>query len=254
MELMSSPPSSSPRATIVDIIDDDPESSNQGARIAKDTYHRLREAIVSGRFQPNERLVEASVAKVIGAGRSAVRAALVRLDQEGLVVLEPNRGARVRLIDECEALEIEEVRVALEGFLARRAAARVKPEDLHRLDAAIVGMRARVREGDSAGYSELNPGFHQLIWAAADHRTAARVLAGLKSQSIRFQYQTALRPGRAERSLREHEAIVEALRRGDSEAAEAAMKAHLAEVVDTLEWVIQMQRGTTRWQPPDDLS
>ena len=225
-----------------------------GARIPKDAYHRLREAIVTGRFQPNERLVEASVAKLIGAGRTAVRAALVRLDQEGLVVLEPNRGARVRLIDECEALEIEEVRMALEGFLARRAAARVKPEDLRRLDAAIDQMRARVREGDSIGYSELNPGFHQLIWAAADHRTAARLVGGLKSQSIRFQYQTALRPGRAERSLREHEAVVGALRRGDGDEAEAAMRTHLAEVVDTLAWVIQMQRGTTRWQPPDDTS
>ena len=144
--------------------------------------------------------------------------------------------------------------MALEGFLARRAAARVKPEDLRRLDAAIDQMRARVREGDSIGYSELNPGFHQLIWAAADHRTAARLVGGLKSQSIRFQYQTALRPGRAERSLREHEAVVGALRRGDGDEAEAAMRAHLAEVVDTLAWVIQMQRGTTRWQPPDDIS
>jgi DNA-binding GntR family transcriptional regulator len=113
-------------------------------------------------------------------------------------------------------------------------------------------MHARVREGDSIGYSELNPSFHQLIWAAAGHRTAARVVGGLKSQSIRFQYQTALRPGRAERSLREHEAIVEALRRGDGDAAESAMRAHLAEVVETLEWVIQVQRGTTRWLPTDE--
>jgi DNA-binding GntR family transcriptional regulator len=224
------------------------------ARIPKDAYHELRNAIIGGRFQPNERLVEASVATLIGAGRTAVRAALVRLDQEGLVVLEPNRGARVRLIDAREALEIEEVRVALEGFLAGRAAARVTPEDLRRLDAAIDEMRARVREGDAIGYSELNPGFHRLIWAAADHRTAARVVGGLKSQSIRFQYQTAVRPGRAERSLREHEAIVEALRRGDGDAAEAAMKAHLAQVVDTLESAIRTPGGTTRWLPPDGAS
>src|SRR5690349_24964470 len=92
-----------------------------GVRTArKDAYHELREAIVTGRFHPNERLVEAAVAEAIGAGRTAVRAALVRLDQEGLVVLERKRGARVRLIDGREALEIEEVRAALEGMLARR--------------------------------------------------------------------------------------------------------------------------------------
>ena len=53
---------------------------------------------------------------MLGAGRSAIRAALVRLDQEGLVALEPNRGARVRLVSDREALEIEEVRVILEAY------------------------------------------------------------------------------------------------------------------------------------------
>ena len=60
----------------------------------QDAYRRLREGIASGQFHPNERLVEASVATSLGVGRTAVRAALVRLDQEGLVTLEPNRGAR----------------------------------------------------------------------------------------------------------------------------------------------------------------
>ena len=76
-------------------------------------------------------------------------------------------------------------------------------------------MQERVEEGDSIGYSELNARFHQRIWAAADHPTAIRLLGGLKSQGIRFQYQTALRPGRAERSLGEHEAIFRAIKDHD---------------------------------------
>lgn len=215
----------------------------------KDAYHELREAIVTGRFHPNERLVEAAVAEAIGAGRTAVRSALVRLDQEGLVVLEPNRGARVRLIDGREALEIEEVRAALEGMLARRAATRVSPEDVAALDAMTGEMRQRVEEGDALGYSELNARFHERIWAAAAHRTATRIVRGLKSQSIRFQFQTALRPGRAERSLHEHETIVDALRRGDGESAESAMRKHLAEVLDTLRWAIDAHAQSTNWLP-----
>jgi len=221
-----------------------------GVRAArKDAYHELREAIVTGRFHPNERLVEASVAELIGAGRSSVRAALVRLDQEGLVVLEHNRGARVRLIDGREALETEEVRAALEGMLARRAAARIASDDLAALDAMTAEMRDRVMHGDALGYSELNAKFHERIWAAADHRTAARIVRGLKSQSIRFQFQTALRPGRAERSLHEHEAIVDALRRGDGDGAESAMRSHLAEVLDTLRWAIQAHAQSASWSP-----
>jgi DNA-binding GntR family transcriptional regulator len=217
--------------------------------LRKDAYHQLREAIVSGQFHPNERLVEATIAQRIGAGRSAVRSALVRLDQEGLVKLERNRGARVRLITDREALEIEEVRAALEGMLARRAAERIKAEDLRALRKAMVQMRERVEAGDSIGYSELNATFHQLIWSAADHPTASNLVGSLKSQGIRFQYQTALRPGRAQRSLSEHEAIFAALKAHDGDGAEAAMRAHLAEVLDTLQWAIDTQHRTARWLP-----
>jgi DNA-binding GntR family transcriptional regulator len=217
--------------------------------LRKDAYHYLREAIVSGRFHPNERLVEATIAQRIGAGRTAVRSALVRLDQEGLVKLEHNRGARVRLITDREALEIEEVRGALEGMLARRAAERIKAEGLRALRKAMVQMRERVEAGDAIGYSELNATFHQLIWSAADHPTAGNLVGSLKSQGIRFQYQTALRPGRAQRSLNEHEAIFAALKAHDGDAAEAAMRAHLAEVLDTLRWAIETQHRTARWLP-----
>src|ERR1700736_5948818 len=119
-------------------------------------YRRLREAIVSGRFHPNERLVEATVATRLGVGRTAVRAALVRLDQEGLVTLEVNRGARVRLISDREALEIEEVRATLEAMLGGRAATRATAANLRELRQVIVEMRERVAKNDAIGYSELN--------------------------------------------------------------------------------------------------
>ena len=215
----------------------------------QDAYRRLREGITSGQFHPNERLVESSIATKLGVGRTAVRAALVRLDQEGLVTLEPNRGARVRLISDREALEIEEVRATLEAMLARRAATKAKPADLSELRQVVVEMRQRVEEKDSMGYSDLNARFHQRIWAAADHPTASRLVGSLKSQSIRLQYQTILRPGRTERSLREHEAIFDALKAHDPEAAESAMREHLAEVQETLRWAIDGQRRAPTWLP-----
>jgi DNA-binding GntR family transcriptional regulator len=220
-----------------------------GPEAGHTAYRRLREGIASGQFHPNERLVEASVATRLGVGRTAVRAALVRLDQEGLVTLEPNRGARVRLISNREALEIEEVRATLEAMLTRRAATRVTPADLRDLRQVVVEMRQRVDKKDAMGYSDLNARFHQRIWAAADHPTASRLVGSLKSQSIRLQYQTILRPGRTERSLHEHEAIFSALKAHDPDAAEQAMLAHLAEVQETLKWAIEGQRGAPSWMP-----
>ena len=85
-------------------------------------YEQLQAAIVDGKLQPNERLVETDLIRMLSASRSAVRTALVRLTQEGLVEHEPNRGAKVRLIDEHEAAEILESRMVLEGLAARYAA------------------------------------------------------------------------------------------------------------------------------------
>ena len=210
-----------------------------------EVYRRLREAIVRGRFQPNERLVEADLARLLGAGRTTIRAALVRLDQEGMVTREPNRGARVRLLSDREALEIEEVRAALEQLIARHAAANVTSEDLRDLNRMLAEMRRHVEQSDPLGYSELNGRFHQRIWAIADHRTASGLVATLKSQAIRFQYRTILQPGRTQRSLHEHEAIVQALAERDPDACEAAMRDHLSHVVETLRWAIDRHQATS---------
>src|SRR5260370_540469 len=175
-----------------------------------DVYPRLREGIIPGRFQPNERLVEANLSRMLSAGRTAVRAALVRLDQEGLVTREHNRGARVRLVSDQEALQIEEVRAALERLLARQAAAKATASDIRELRHVLVDMRKRLSSADAIGYSELNPKFHQLIWATARNPTAGRLVGTLKAHSLPFQYQTMLRPGRPQRSLPQHQPIFNA--------------------------------------------
>ncbi len=213
------------------------------ARGGLSAYVKLREAIVDGRFQPNERLVEADLARTFGAGRTGIRAALVRLDQEGLVERQPNRGARVRLVSDREALEIEEVRVALEQMLARHAATLITRSDIANLHRILDEMTARVEAGDPLGYSELNARFHEMIWAIADQGVATTLVANLKSQSIRFQYRTILQPGRPDRSLREHAEIVEALASRDPDRSEAAMREHLSRVVETLKQAIARHRS-----------
>jgi DNA-binding GntR family transcriptional regulator len=220
------------------LIEVEAQDADEPTRGSVSLYRKLREAIVDGRFQPNERLVEADLARVFGAGRTAIRAALVRLDQEGLVERRPNRGARVRLVSDREALEIEEVRVALEQMLARHAATRITRGDVADLRRILDEMTARVEAGDPIGYSELNAKFHEMIWAIAGQGVAAMLVANLKSQSIRFQYRTILQPGRPDRSLHEHRLIVDALASGDPDAGEAAMREHLSRVVETLKQAI----------------
>src|SRR5579871_4719131 len=138
-------------------------------------YIRLREAIMKEELLPNERLIEMDLAQSLGAGRAAIRTALARLEQEGLVLRERYRGARVRLISEAEAIEILEVRAALESLAVRYAALNATPEDCDTLWTLIAEQRHCIDEGDLLGSSEVNAQLHQTLLRLAHHTTATRL-------------------------------------------------------------------------------
>jgi DNA-binding GntR family transcriptional regulator len=208
--------------------------------------NRLRDAITSGEFQPNERLVEKDLVALLGTSRGSVRVALARLEQEGLVVREPNRGARVRLVSDEEAVEIVEARSVLEGLTARHAAANATAADIAALRAVVARLRILRATGDLLAYADENRELHALIARMSRHRTAATLLQLLKSQSVSFQYRTILRPGRADRSIDEHEALVDAIAAHDPAAAEAAMRSHLDQAVLALKASIAAGRTPGR--------
>jgi DNA-binding GntR family transcriptional regulator len=197
-------------------------------------YVRLREAIMKEVLLPNERLIEMELAQSLGAGRAAIRTALARLEQEGLVQRERYRGARVRLISEAEAIEILEVRAALESLAIRYAALNATPEDNDILWTLLAEQRHCIDEGDLLRSSEVNAQLHQTLLQMSHHATASRLLDMLKPQNVRFQYRTILVPGRPERSHQEHSAIVEAVTSHDPDRAEAAMRLHLSRVAEAL--------------------
>jgi DNA-binding GntR family transcriptional regulator len=194
----------------------------------------IRDAIVDGEFAPNQRLVEADLSERFGASRGSVRAALLQLGAEGLVERVQNRGARVRAVSLAEAIEITEVRMALEGLCAAKAATRLTDDDRDQLRRIGTAMQEAVRSGDLLGYSELNQQLHSLIRTLGGQSTAQAILQRLRGQNVRHQFRLALHPGRAAVSLPQHLEIIEALCAGDAEAAESAVRRHLHSVIDTL--------------------
>jgi DNA-binding GntR family transcriptional regulator len=199
-----------------------------------DSYDALREAIVSGALSPGERLVEEDLAKQFGIGRTAVRTTLVRLEHDGLVNRQRHRGASVRRVSEGEAVEILEARAALESLAVRRAAARATRSEVRELRAILTQMRKLLVKGDLLAISERNATLHRRLLEISGHETAQRICGTLHSQMVRFQFRTILVPGRPERSLAEHGAIVEAVAQGDPDAAERAMRRHLGHVTEAL--------------------
>jgi DNA-binding GntR family transcriptional regulator len=209
---------------------------------ASDITARLRDAITRGTLMPNERLIEADLAGAYRVNRAHIRTALAMLDQEGLIVREKNRGARVRAISDAEALEIAETRLAIEVMVARQAAARATAADRKALRAIEVEMRRAVADEDYPRFSQCNAALHRAILRIAANATASRILDTLKSHLVRLQYRVILLPGRPQSSLAEHRAIVDAICKGDCDAAEAAMRRHLESFTALLKRAIDAVR------------
>jgi DNA-binding GntR family transcriptional regulator len=213
---------------------------------ADEGYERLYQAILRGDFQPNERLIEMDLARQYDVGRAAIRTALARLEQDGLVEREPNRGARVRAISEEEAVETLEARAVLEGLAARYAARHVTDADIADLRTIVGEMEARLAEGDLLGISEGNTRLHGRLLQIANNKTVTHLIERLHAQHIRSQFRLILVPGRPPRSVAEHRAIVEAVASRDPDAAEAAMRDHLANTVETLRTLTGSRRLLAR--------
>lgn len=194
----------------------------------------IRRAITSGEFAPEQRLVEADLSARFGGSRSAVRAALLQLTEEGLVERVQHRGARVRAVSLEEAVEICEVRMMVEALCAAKAAERADAAQVRELRSIGTRMERLVAEGDVLGYSEANQLLHGRIRELSGQRTATAVLDRLRAQSVRHQFRLSLQPGRPSVSLPEHLAIIDGIAAHDPAAAEQAMRAHLGSVIKAL--------------------
>ncbi|MEO6651977.1 MAG: GntR family transcriptional regulator [Ilumatobacteraceae bacterium] len=203
-----------------------------------DVTDRLRCEILSGEFPPGTRLIELQLTERYSVGRATIRATIVELSAEGLVVHEANRGATVRTVPIQVAIEIAQARAALEGLQARQAAARASEAERAELQAIIRDMEAAVDENDHPAYSELNGMLHRRIGQISGHSIGTELVANLRNRGAHQEFRLALKPGRSSISLPQHRAVVDGIVAGDGDAAEAAMRDHLASVESALrDWM-----------------
>jgi DNA-binding GntR family transcriptional regulator len=197
-------------------------------------YTALRRSILGGDFAPGQRIVEEELAATLGVTRQSLRAALLDLTTEGLVERIPNRGARVRVVSTAEAVQITECRMALEALCAVKAALNVTDEEAAQLRELGENLKRAVAEGNPFKYSELNRELHRRVGVISRQTVAVSLLDKLHGQLVRHQFQLALRPGRPEVSVSEHLAILNAIADRQPEAANLAVRAHLASVISAL--------------------
>jgi len=196
----------------------------------------LREAILSGEFGPGERLRTASLAKRFGSSRTPVREALVQLEGEGLVDIEPRRGALVRSFASADLIDLYEIRALLEPAAAARAALRAREHQLERLRELVTLSDARGGRGRGAIDDQIawNQELHAIVIEAAD---SPRLSAALRATAgIPRAFRTAFWRDDGHRSFSQmcHRELVSALGARSCERAEAVMRVHILQARDSL--------------------
>ncbi|WP_417562870.1 GntR family transcriptional regulator [Microbacterium sp.] len=196
----------------------------------EDAVERLRRGILDGQYQPGEKLSAATVADALGMSRTPVREAFRILSKEGLVEFSANRGARVAILDLSELESIFETRVALESTACRLAAEHVTDDDLDELQRLAEEIMTLSVANDEAGLALIeraNSQFHTRIAEIAGSGALAAAMSGTVHAAILTRTRQAYDPQARLRSARHHLEIVEALRAGDGQWAQAVMTSHL---------------------------
>lgn len=200
----------------------------QRATLADHAYRQLRAAIVSRELKPGEKLVVRPLEERLQLSPTPIKAALIALEREGFITSVPHRGFFVTEVTAEDMQEIYELREALEAIAARKAAERTDREALaDRLKTLLDQQFDRVEAGDLVAYSDLDLDFHRAIWASASNRRLLSAVENLVAQ-VRFGSGTSSRlEGRLPKALREHVAIIAAIRNGDAAVAAEKSRQHV---------------------------
>ncbi len=191
----------------------------------------LRDAIVNGVLKPGERLVEERLATQLGVSRAPVREALQALSAEGLVTSLPRRGMTVAVLTKRDVQEIYGLRSALECQAARFACRRVSVSDLEHLRSLARDMKRSGVPRDTELLAAPDLAFHRKILEISGNRRLLDVWLSIMGQVRLLQWHVlAARHLNVDNLVRNHEAIVDALRSGDPDTAERCLREHIEKI------------------------
>jgi DNA-binding GntR family transcriptional regulator len=204
------------------------EAHSAVANAADSVYNTLREAIVEGRLDPGDSLIEWHVARQFGTSRTPVREALLRLESEGLAFRVPRRGLVVRQISEHEVMEVYAVRSALEGLAAREAANEAQPSDIAHLRWINQRLAEAIAQGATTGVPAVTNEFHQALASAAHNTMLRRFIIQAQDWTRSVGTPTVALPGRRTAAVEEHERLIAAIAQRDGASAERLAREHIA--------------------------
>lgn len=197
-------------------------------------YEELKMQILTGKIVPGTRMMEVDLAEDMGVSRTPIREAIRKLEKEGLVTIEPRKGAYASQISAEDMLEILEVRQNMEGLAAFFAASRMTQEQLHVLKEVEDAYNRAVEEGSTPDMIRYDSKFHRLIVESSNNKVLIQMVEQLQEMVLRFRYLYYDDFKRAERMPEEHQMIVDAIEKSNSEAARDAADLHVKRLKDVV--------------------
>ena len=201
--------------------------------VSESSSDRVVNAIIRGilsqRFVPGQKLIEADLTASLGVSRGPVREALKRLDSEGVVLLTPHRGAYVRAMTRTEALDLLIILESLTATIARLAAEAVaQGANARKMNEAYEQLESfRNQNVDDMAFIDRRRHFYDTLIAIGRNTQLATVMPTMRIQLLRLQAQPYLTSQDRQSRLDEYSAITRAVLAGDSKLAERAMRQHM---------------------------
>lgn len=202
--------------------------------LAHQAAAHLRGMIIRGEMVPGTRIPERALSERINISRTPLREALKLLERDGLVEISQNRGARVLSFTIQEARELFEVIAGMESLAAQLAAQRMTSAELEKVEALHAQMLMHHANRDKDPYFDINSQIHDLIVEFSGNGILQATHEGLMLRARRGRYMAIMNPARWDQSVAEHEALMEALRRRDANAARLIWQQHLDHTGDTV--------------------
>jgi phosphonate utilization transcriptional regulator len=216
----------------------------QNSSLTTVVQQEIERAILAGEYEPGSKLIEATLAEKMGVSRGPVREAFRMLEEAGLVRTEKNRGVFVRDIPIDEAVEIFDLRAAMDELVGRRLAEHITAAELKELKALVDAMEKAVKAEDPHAYHLLNLTFHDRMVEMAGNRKLTEIYRKLIKELSLFRRLNLADGWLMPMSANEHRQIVKAIASGDADTAGRAMFQHVIESKErTIENDLRRQAG-----------